>query len=1050
MTDSSDPDLSALTIKDLRLLAIEHNIPNRSRLGKDELIQHLQEIFDSRKDQPRQAAAAEGVAMRAMAHGAASSSASSSHEDADDDENQPERTEDAAESAETVAVTPDAGRGAAGQDTIEDHLDEDEDSDAEDDERADEADEEAEAVDSEVDETLRPSLAGASASEPEEITAESVAILTRPPVRADGAPNRDRQDRDQDGEEGPLPGEGDPGRRRRRRRRRRGRGRDGNPGSDQDQGGQRQDAEGDFQDEGLEEQDDAAETVSTVPVDRDVPSEREQRPRPPQQPPRHEQNRDRRQGQGGEQRFDQRSDRPDQRSDQRSDRPDQRSDQRSDRPDPRSDRPDQRPSQGQRPGSQPQPHGHPQQAQRPQRPRLEGPLRPVPSVLDRLCTFSKGILELCGPDTPSWAQPRLSELLAESGMVMVPVLGPPHPDFHEVIGTMSEAQVPAGHIAQMVAPGFALRGDRGDLFPLRKAKVRIAVGLTPPPGPGPGAGPDHGPDQGPGDEPHEQDEDPTLGAPPEGAMPDSEPEQLDAGTPGTQADPAQEPMPEDRQDAQVRGEARRDRPMREQHGHAHSGRSNGSQPAPARQGPRELQPREQQPRGERRDPAPPAAGRPPLRTHPRESAEQAPRLPLTSQHPDELAARPKAEGFRGLGLNDQILADLAAIGYQAPTPIQLEAIPSVLAGKDLVGQAQTGTGKTAAFVLPILQALYALDTEGPVALVLCPTRELARQVHAEFVRMAGASGARAALIYGGVPMDDQTRARERQPHVVIGTPGRIIDHMRRHTLDLSRLRVAVLDEADQMLDIGFWPDVQFIISHSPPARQMLLFSATFPEPIKIMAEKHMKQPVHVRITPKQVTVAEVDQKYIAVKRERKNELLAHFIETEKPEQLVVFCKTKHQTDRVAEVLKRKHMSAAAIHGDLPQSRRERTLAAFRAGELQCLIATNVAARGLDIPTVSHVLNYDIPEAPEEYVHRIGRTARNGARGVARTFITADDGQFLVEIEKHIGLLLEEERIEGFAIPHEESEVKRSIADMPVGTPRLLKPLVGGIRLGRRR
>ncbi|MBA3709906.1 MAG: C-terminal helicase domain-containing protein, partial [Planctomycetes bacterium] len=191
-------------------------------------------------------------------------------------------------------------------------------------------------------------------------------------------------------------------------------------------------------------------------------------------------------------------------------------------------------------------------------------------------------------------------------------------------------------------------------------------------------------------------------------------------------------------------------------------------------------------------------------------------------------------------------------------------------------------------------------------------------------------------------------------------------------------------------------------------------------------------------------------KYIAVVRERKNELLAHFIDTQKPEQLLVFCRTKHQTDRVAEVLKRKHMSAAAIHGDLPQSKRERTLQDFRNRDLQCLIATNVAARGLDIPTVSHVVNYDIPEAPEEYVHRIGRTARNGALGVARTFITPEDGQFLVEIEKHIGLLLEEEKIEGFT-ESPTVEVKRAIADMPVGVaPRILKPLVGGIRLGRRR
>jgi len=432
-------------------------------------------------------------------------------------------------------------------------------------------------------------------------------------------------------------------------------------------------------------------------------------------------------------------------------------------------------------------------------------------------------------------------------------------------------------------------------------------------------------------------------------------------------------------------------------------------------------------------------------------ASAAPPLPLVSQHADELALRPKAEGFRELGLNDQILADLAAMGYSTPTPIQAEAIPTVLAGKDMIGQAQTGTGKTAAFVLPLLQKLYQHEGAGPVGLVLCPTRELARQVYNEFVKMAGASAARAAIIYGGVSMDDQFDALNKHPHVVIGTPGRIIDHMKRKTLDLSRLTTAILDEADQMLDIGFWPDVMWIMSHTPPARQTLLFSATFPDPIKAMAEKHMREPAHVRIRPAQITVEQVDQKFIAVAHDKKTSLLAHFIETQNPEQLVVFCRTKHQTDRVAEVLKRKNLSAGAIHGDLPQGKRERMLQQFRNRELQCLIATNVAARGLDIPTVSHVVNYDIPENPEEYVHRIGRTARNGAKGVARTFITPEDGQFLLEIEKHIGLLLEEELIEGFTTHAKEPEAKRTIADMPVGVaPRLLKPLIGGIRLGRRR
>jgi ATP-dependent RNA helicase DeaD len=446
----------------------------------------------------------------------------------------------------------------------------------------------------------------------------------------------------------------------------------------------------------------------------------------------------------------------------------------------------------------------------------------------------------------------------------------------------------------------------------------------------------------------------------------------------------------------------------------------------------------------------PSPGRSPERLHARESASIAQTLPLPHLATDELAAKPKAEGFRALGLNDQILSDLAAMGWKDPSPIQAAAIPVALSGKDMIGQAQTGTGKTAGFVLPTLQKLYALDGVGPMALMLCPTRELAKQVYNEFIKMAGSSAARAALIYGGVDMNDQYRALERKPHVVIGTPGRVIDHMKRKSLDLSNLATIVLDEADQMLDIGFWPDVTYIMSHTPPQRQVLLFSATFPEQVKELAEQHMKDPERIQIQPEHVTVDRVDQKFIAVPRERKNELLAHFIETFNPPQLVVFCKTKHQTDRVAEVLKRKKISGGAIHGDLPQSKREKTLQGFRSGELQCLVATNVAARGLDIPSVSHVVNYDVPETPEEYVHRIGRTARNGASGVARTFITSEDGQFLLEIEKHIGLLLEEEKVEGFTVEVPTQAATRAIAEAVVGTPRLLKPLIGGIRLGRRR
>jgi ATP-dependent RNA helicase DeaD len=633
-------------------------------------------------------------------------------------------------------------------------------------------------------------------------------------------------------------------------------------------------------------------------------------------------------------------------------------------------------------------------------------------VLDRLCTFSRGLIELCDPGTPNWAQPRIAELLAEAGVSPTPCTGLPHPDFHTVLGSIATTAVPAGHIAEVTSPGFSLRGDRGDLFPLKKAQVRVAEGAQQP-------------------------------------LPQSAPVVAPVApvAPVVPSTPV-EASPVDVAAATVAVTAAPEAPVAP---------AVIATTAPAVAAPvaevEEITAEVQAP--PRPEIPPPAQGRDPHRRHGRESADIAPRLPLAPQIAEELAARPKAEGFRALGLNDQILADLAAVGWKEPSPIQVEGIPHVMVRKDVLGQAQTGTGKTGAFALPMLQRLYSLEREQgapPAVLVLAPTRELARQVHSEFVKMAGASGARCALIYGGVPMDEQFRALERAPHVVIGTPGRVIDLMKRRALDLSRLEALILDEADQMLDIGFWPDIQYVVGHTPPSRQMLLFSATFPQPILDLISRHMKDPVHVRIAPKQVTVEQVDQAFIAVAQNRKNDLLDHFIERQDPPQLVVFCKTKHQTDRVAEVLKRRKKSAAAIHGDLPQSRREKTLQAFRDGELQCLIATNVAARGLDIPTVSHVVNYDVPETPEEYVHRIGRTARNGAKGVARTFITPEDGQFLLEIEKHIGLLLEEEVVDGFSNDPgaAASGPKRILAETQPGSFQLLKPITGAIRLGRRR
>jgi ATP-dependent RNA helicase DeaD len=694
----------------------------------------------------------------------------------------------------------------------------------------------------------------------------------------------------------------------------------------------------------------------------------------------------------------------------------------------------------------------------PAKPVLEGPQPRLPQVFDRFRRLAQGLIDLCDPATPSWAQPFLAELLANAGVVPMPCRGRPHPDFHEVVGRVAAANIEPGGIAIIEAPGFAVRGDRGDLFCLRKAKVKVADSAN-----GGGGRPVDQPRDGGKDD--DRDDAGPRRAPPadQGTDPDDDDDD-DHGPADTvdqevnrQRDRDDRDQAEDNNDGPDAGPLDgNDAAATDGVGNADGDPGKALAVAPAIPAATAVAAvaGAATPAVEihRRPPPPPgrnALHRRPLGSdhHPQ---EEAPILPLVPQEAEELGARPKAEGFRPLELNEQILADLADIGYAQPLPIQTEAIPLARAGKDLIGQALTGTGKTAAFVLPILDRLYTATGRGPIALILCPTRELARQVHGECVRMAGRSGARAIVVYGGVSMDDQFEQLAHHPHIVVGTPGRLIDHLRRKTLDLSRLTTVVLDEADQMLDIGFLPDIEYILRHSPPVRQTLLFSATMPDEIRRLAEKYMRNPETVDVMPEKPTVAEVDQKYIAVDQDRKTSVLAHFIDTQQPEQLLVFCRTKHQTDRVAQVLKHKRMSAAAIHGDLPQTKRERTLRDFRARDLQCLIATNVAARGLDIPSVSHVVNYDVPETPEEYVHRIGRTARNGARGVARTFVTPNDGQFLLEIEKHIGQLLDEEEIPGITASTAIA-VKRTIAESPSsGTQRLIKPLLKGVRLGRRR
>jgi len=340
-----------------------------------------------------------------------------------------------------------------------------------------------------------------------------------------------------------------------------------------------------------------------------------------------------------------------------------------------------------------------------------------------------------------------------------------------------------------------------------------------------------------------------------------------------------------------------------------------------------------------------------------------------------------------------------AVGYEAPSPIQSATIPPMLAGRDVLGQAQTGTGKTAAFALPILSQLDATATR-PQALVLAPTRELAIQVAEAFQRYAThLPGFHVLPIYGGQAYGPQLGGLKRGVHVVVGTPGRIIDHLNRGSLDLSTLRWLVLDEADEMLRMGFIDDVEAVLKKIPATRQTALFSATLPTAIKRIAERYMRDPAEITIASKTRTATNVHQRYWLVSGLHKLDALTRILEAEPFEAMIVFARTKQATDELAERLTARGFSAAAINGDIEQKLRERTIGRLRDGQIDILVATDVAARGLDVERVSHVLNYDIPYDPESYVHRIGRTGRAGRSGEAILFVTPRERNMLKVIER---------------------------------------------------
>ena len=372
--------------------------------------------------------------------------------------------------------------------------------------------------------------------------------------------------------------------------------------------------------------------------------------------------------------------------------------------------------------------------------------------------------------------------------------------------------------------------------------------------------------------------------------------------------------------------------------------------------------------------------------------------------------------FASLGLSDALVRAVTDVGYTEPTPIQKQAIPAVLEGRDLLAGAQTGTGKTAGFVLPILHRLAQTPASGkrPIrVLILTPTRELAAQVE-ESVRTYGKHvDVASTMIFGGVSINPQISALRQGVDIVVATPGRLLDHHGQKTIDLSKVEVLVLDEADRMLDMGFIHDIKRILKILPPKRQNLLFSATFSDEIRALADGLLDKPQHIQVTPRNTTVEAIAQKVLTVDTKRKAELLIHLVKEHNWFQVLVFTRTKHGANKLAAQLLKYDISALPIHGNKSQNARTRALAQFKSGELQVLVATDIAARGIDIDDLPHVVNYDLPNVPEDYVHRIGRTGRAGATGEALSLVAPDEMGLLRDIERLIKRALPREVVPGF-------------------------------------
>ncbi len=365
-----------------------------------------------------------------------------------------------------------------------------------------------------------------------------------------------------------------------------------------------------------------------------------------------------------------------------------------------------------------------------------------------------------------------------------------------------------------------------------------------------------------------------------------------------------------------------------------------------------------------------------------------------------------------MGLSPAMLRALKLVHYKSPSPIQAHLIPEALDGHDVIGQAKTGTGKTAAFGIPIIEMLEA-RARGPQAIILAPTRELVQQIVVELQKLSHGQDVEVCGIYGGEPIDKQLRSLSRGVDIVVGTPGRVLDHMERNTLYLGDIFHVVLDEADRMLDIGFRPDIERILRRVPNPHQTMLLSATISAEIRVLARKYMYEAVELNLSKDEPSVDSIEQFYVTIEHDRKFDLLVHVLKEERPRQCIVFTRTKRGADRLADRLRGRVPGVAAIHGDLAQTVRNRVMKGFREGTIPILVATDVVGRGIDVNDISHVINFDIPDDPENYLHRIGRTGRMGKDGKAIMFVCPDQGEPLTTIELLINKPIPTLRYEGF-------------------------------------